>query len=54
MYEEKFETTQLPSKDDVNEILNHLKQATYKSWEVFLGVISWIAVKLLALIVLII
>ncbi|KAL4467911.1 hypothetical protein ABPG74_013246 [Tetrahymena malaccensis] len=54
MYDERYETTKLPSRDDVNEIMVHLKMASQKSWQVFLGFIQWIAVKLLALVVLII
>ncbi|EAR86930.2 NLI interacting factor-like phosphatase (macronuclear) [Tetrahymena thermophila SB210] len=54
MYDERYEPTKLPSRDDVNEIMVHLKMASQKSWQVFLGFIQWIAVKLLALVVLII
>ncbi|KAL4502118.1 hypothetical protein ABPG72_000353 [Tetrahymena utriculariae] len=54
MYDEQYETTKLPSRDDVNEIIVHLKIASQKSWQVFLGFIQWISVKLLALVVLII
>lgn len=54
MYDEQYETTQLPSKDDVKEIFSHLKLASWKMWEVFLRVIEWIGVKFLATIVFII
>lgn len=54
MYDSEESKTQLPSRDEINEIMHHLKEARTKIFQASLRFWAYVAVKMLAFTVIII